>query len=139
MTPAACSSRARARETPTARSPCRGTCSTSRGAFDRLARDRLVPAYRPAARPPAAALHAYGAVVTTPRPLLAVALLLALAAVIRRTRYRREVFLLAGSGTALALGSVATSELIVRYLVPAVPLLLLAGVIAAVDLAAGRR
>lgn len=76
---------------------------------------------------------------TTPRPLLAVALLLALAAVIRRTRYRREVFLLAGSGTALALGSVATSELIVRYLVPAVPLLLLAGVIAAVDLAAGRR
>lgn len=103
-------------------------------AFDRSARDRLLPGYRPPARVPAAALHAYGSVVTMPRPLLAVALLVAVAALVRRTRHRREVFLLAGSGTALMLGSVATVEFVARYLVPAIPLLALAGMVAAFDL-----
>ena len=103
-------------------------------AFDRSARDRLLPRYGPPARPPAGVLHAYGSVVTMPRPLLAVALLVAIVALARRTRHRREIFLLAGTGTALMLGSVATVEFVARYLVPAIPLLALAGMLAAVDL-----
>jgi hypothetical protein len=108
-------------------------------AFDRSARDRLLRDYRPPARAPAGALHAYGSVVTMPRPLLAVALLVAVAALARRTRRRREIFLLVGSGTALMLGSVATVEFVARYLVPAIPLLALAGMVAASDLRRSRR
>ena len=49
---------------------------------------------------------------------------------------RREVFLLAGAALAMLLGTAATSEFVLRYLIPVVPLLVCGGVAAAADLAA---
>jgi hypothetical protein len=46
------------------------------------------------------------------------------------------VFLLAGAGLAMLLGTAATSEFVLRYLIPVVPLLVCGGVAAAADLAA---
>jgi len=70
--------------------------------------------------------------------VLATALVLMLALLSRlRTRlpHRREAFLLVGMAVAMLLGSVATSEFVLRYLVPTVPLLLCGGALAACDLA----
>jgi hypothetical protein len=46
------------------------------------------------------------------------------------------VFLLAGAALAMLLGTAATSEYVLRYLIPAVPLLVCGGVAAGADLAA---
>jgi CHASE2 domain-containing sensor protein len=51
-------------------------------------------------------------------------------------RRRREAFLLAGAALAMLLGSAATSEFVVRYLIPVVPLLVCGGAAAIADLTA---
>jgi hypothetical protein len=71
--------------------------------------------------------------VHVPRPLLALLVIVALVAVALRTPARREVLLLTGSGLALLLGTAATAGFGFRYLLPAVPLLAVGGVIAVMD------
>ena len=88
-------------------------------------------------------MRAYVDAAHTPRWLMglcALAALLSLAlAIPRRTREhmagRRETFLLAGSALSILFMSVATSEFIVRYLLPEVPILVAGGALAARDLA----
>jgi hypothetical protein len=111
-----------------------------------VARDRWFPGFVPHVAPPAKRVRDYHERVHTPRPLmaaLAVAALLELAAAagafaLRRTPppRRREVFLLAGAALAMLLGTAATSEFVLRYLIPVVPLLVCGGVAACADLAA---
>ena len=97
----------------------------------------LIPDYRPPARPPAAALHAYAGVVHLPRPLLALAALLGVLAVI--VRRDKDVFLLVGMGLALLIGAAGTSDFVLRYLLPAAPLLLAGGAVGLRALVAGPR
>jgi hypothetical protein len=107
-------------------------------------RNRYFPDYEPAVHPPAALMRGYQERIHTSRLLvgmLAFVSLLALAiAAAARKRLslprRREVFLLTGSALAMLLGSAATSEFVLRYLIPAVPLLACGGVVASFDLAA---
>ncbi len=79
----------------------------------------------------------------TPRwllgPVFVLTLLVVVVAAFRRFRaslpHAREVMFLAGASLAMLVGAVATSEFIVRYLIPIVPLLISAGVLALTDLA----
>ncbi len=111
------------------------------------ARDRWFPGFVPHVRPPARRVRDYHEVVHTPRPLMgalalaAVAALLvsACAALLRRgppLPRRKDVFLLSGAALAMLLGSAATSEFVLRYLIPVVPLLVCGGVAACADLLA---
>jgi hypothetical protein len=108
--------------------------------LDDPAHERLVPGYNPPARSPAGALHSYANVVHLPRPLLALAAILALVTstlgIIKPSRvpHRKESFLLVGTGLALVIGAAATSEFVLRYLLPAATLFLAAGAISASDL-----
>ena len=110
------------------------------------ARDRYEPAYEPAVHAPAALVRGYAKVFHTPRWLLAIALaaVLAQAVLALVTRRRRvfahtpEVLLFAGVAVGMLLGSTTTSAFVVRYLVPAAPLLLLAGAVALTELVAAR-
>jgi hypothetical protein len=89
------------------------------------------------ARPWADALHGWWRVVHVPRWLVgavsALAVVAFAACAIRRVRDRLRPamggFLLVGMGLAMVVGSVATSEFIIRYLVPADPLILTGGAI----------
>jgi Dolichyl-phosphate-mannose-protein mannosyltransferase len=111
-----------------------------------IARDRWFPGFVPHVSPPAKRVRDYHERVHVPRPLmaaLAIAALLQLAVAaaafaLRRPPppRRREVFLLAGAALAMLFGTAATSEFVLRYLIPVVPLLVCGGVAAAVDLAA---
>jgi hypothetical protein len=109
----------------------------------RAIRAELASGYDPPARFPAGPLAAYGRAVHTPRPLIGALLLLALLALTTalrpggrpRPRHTRETFLLAGAGLAIV-GAGALNHFEVRYLVPAVPLIVSAGALAAHDLAA---
>jgi hypothetical protein len=111
-----------------------------------VARDRWFPDFVPHVQPPARRMRDYHQAVHTPRTLMgalalaAVAALLfsAMAALLRRAPLprRREVFLLSGAALAVLLGTAATSEFVLRYLIPVVPLLVCGGVAAAADLAA---
>ena len=111
-----------------------------------VARDRWFPGFVPHVQPPAKRVRAYHRAVHTPRPVMgalalaAVAALLVsgVAALLRRTPLprRREVFLLSGAALAMLLGTAATSEFVLRYLIPVVPLLVCGGVAACADLAA---
>jgi hypothetical protein len=49
-------------------------------------------------------------------------------------RHRHEVFLLSGTAIAMLAGSVAASDMVVRYLVPLGPLLIVGGALAGRDL-----
>jgi dolichyl-phosphate-mannose-protein mannosyltransferase len=108
-----------------------------------LIRDRYFPAYEPQVHEPAALVRSYQQRLHTPRWLmgvLALAALLALAAAaIVRGRvpmlHSRETFLLTGAALAMLLGSAATSEFVLRYLIPAVPLILGGGLAGCADLA----
>jgi hypothetical protein len=114
--------------------------------LNKIARDRWFPGYVPHVRPPAKRVRDYHEVVHTPRPVMgalalaAVAALLVsiIAALLRRPPLprRREVFLLSGAGLAMLFGTAATSEFVLRYLIPVVPLLVCGGVAACADLLA---
>jgi hypothetical protein len=98
-------------------------------------RERFLPDYRPRMRPGAGVLADVGSVLHTPRWLLALLTLAAGVALVRRGPHRREVALLTGGALAMLLGSAATSEMNVRYLIPCVPLLVAGGTLAMHDLA----
>ena len=111
-----------------------------------IARDRWFPGFVPHVRPPAKRMRDYHETFHTSRPVMgalalaAVAALLvsAVAALLRRTPLprRREVFLLSGAALAMLLGTAATSEFVLRYLIPVIPLLVVGGIAACADLAA---
>jgi hypothetical protein len=112
-------------------------------------RDRLFPGYRPEVRPPASFVRAYHERFHAPRRLLGLLALASLVSLLAGaasalagrdpfTR-RREVFLLTGAGLAMLLGTAASSEFVLRYLIPAVPLLVCGGLAGVADLAAAAR
>lgn len=103
-------------------------------------RERLYPGLRTHADRPAAALRAYADVVHTSRPLVALALLLGLVAVLRRRD--PAVFLSFGIGAGILLGAALAAGFALRYLVPVVAELSVAGTLSAewlVSAARGRR
>jgi hypothetical protein len=110
--------------------------------FEDFRRD-LTPGYVPPARWPAEPLATYQRWVHTPRWLLGLSALAALAALlvglVPRTRpaihHRREIFLLIGSASALLVGGVL-NHFEVRYAIPAVPLFIAGGVLSLHDLRA---
>jgi hypothetical protein len=109
-----------------------------------IARDRWFPGFVPHVSPPAKRVRDYHERVHVPRPLMAALAIVALlelsvaagAFALRRAPppRRREVFLLAGAALAMLLGTAATSEFVLRYLIPVVPLLVGGGAAAAADL-----
>jgi dolichyl-phosphate-mannose-protein mannosyltransferase len=109
-------------------------------------RRRNFPGYTPAAGRLSPAARAYVGTFHTPRWAMAAMALAAAAALVARAVRRvragarspgaREVFLLSGCALAMLLGSVATSDFIVRYLTPAVPLLVCGGILAVRSLGA---
>jgi hypothetical protein len=105
-----------------------------------VARDRYFPNYEPEVHSPAALMRGYQKRIHTSRSLLALLVAAALAALFlaaarrRAVVHWREVGLLSGMALAMLLGSAATSEFILRYLIPAVPLIVCAGVAACTDL-----
>ncbi|MFL5826523.1 MAG: hypothetical protein ACJ76V_08370 [Thermoleophilaceae bacterium] len=120
----------------------------SRGSSDRAlelatvlnpaVRDRWFAGYR--APRASGAARDYVRLVHAPRWLLALLALASLAAVALpgAAAARREVFLLAGSGIAMLIGAAATSEFVLRYLEPSVPLIAAGGALACSALAARR-
>ena len=102
---------------------------------------RVQPRYKPSAGALAPALHRYQAIVHTPRWLLAIAALLSLAALatapVRRRRARSsspEIALFSGAAVGMFLLSALGAEFILRYSVPAEPLLLIGGALTLRDL-----
>jgi hypothetical protein len=101
-------------------------------------RDRYLRGYRPQVRWPASLLRAYQKVFHTPRLVLGLLVLAALTALLApfasggrlRPSHQPEILLLTGSGLAMLLGSAAFVGFVVRYLIPAVPLLMAGGVLA---------
>lgn len=109
---------------------------TSRIVFDdRRIRRHLFPGLRTHASAPAGALRRYGRIFHTSRPLIALVTLLSLIALIVGTRERDErvaaLFLAWGTGLAVLLGTAATSTFALRYLVPLVAELTIAGTLSA--------
>ena len=112
--------------------------------LNEVARDRWFPGFVPHVQPPARRMRDYHEVAHTPRPLMgalalaAVAALLVslIAALMRRAPMPRwpEVLLLSGAALAMLLGTAATSEFVLRYLIPVVPLLVCGGAAACADL-----
>jgi Dolichyl-phosphate-mannose-protein mannosyltransferase len=111
------------------------------------ARNRYLPRYAPRVHWPARVLAQYQKYFPDPRLVLGVltvaALLAALAPILSlgrlQVRHRPEIFLLTGSGLAMLLASAALVAFVVRYLIPAVPLLTCGGVVAARELIYARR
>ena len=111
-----------------------------------IARDRWFPGFVPHVAPPAKRVRDYHERVHVPRPLMAALALAALldlavagiALLRRRPAPARSsaVLLLAGGALAMLLGTAATSEFVLRYLIPVVPLLVCGGLAAGADLAA---
>ena len=138
--------------TPGARSRGNSDLAVALPRFGRLvrrnevARDRWFPGFVPRVHPPARRVRDYHERVHVPRPLmaaLAIAALLQLAVTAGALASgrpppprRREVLLLAGAALAMLLGTAATSEFVLRYLIPVVPLLVCGGVAASADLVA---
>ena len=101
--------------------------------IDERTRLRLVPGYQPSQSFPDDAtrwyvdrIHAWRAMMG----LLAVLALVAVAAMFRRGAppgRRSEIMVFSGSGLAMLLGSVATNDFELRFLVPCVPLLVIGG------------
>jgi hypothetical protein len=111
-----------------------------------VARDRWFPGFVPHVQPPARRMRDYHQAVHTPRPLMGALALAAVAALLfsavaalmhrRRLPRHREVFLLSGAALAMLFGTAATSEFVLRYLIPVVPLLVCGGTAACADLTA---
>jgi hypothetical protein len=102
-------------------------------------RDSYFPSFEPRVRAPAAVARRYQRLVHVPRPLiglLALASLLALAAWRLPIPHRREILLLTGMGLAMLVGAAFTSSFVLRYLLPALPLIAAGGALAVADLAA---
>jgi hypothetical protein len=109
-----------------------------------VARDQWFPGYRPAVHPPSGFVRDYQERLHAPRRLIGllglagVLALLSSAALVAAGRAplprRREVFLLTGAGLAMLLATAATSEFVLRYLIPAVPLLACGGLAGTADL-----
>lgn len=120
--------------------PCRACDGYAEVVVDPVLRDRWFPDYEPSVRAPSAALVSYGEIAHTPRWLMAIFAVMGLAAVAvglaRREAvpHRREIFLLLGAGMAMTAGSAATVNPWLRYLLPAVPVLVCGGVLAGSDL-----
>lgn len=118
----------------------------SRGTSDRalelatvlnpVVRDRWFPRYEPPHATSAA--RDYVRLVHAPRWLLALLSLASLAVVALpgAVHGRRETFLFTGAGLAMLVGAAATSEFVLRYLEPSVPLLATGGALACSALAA---
>ena len=110
------------------------------------ARDRWFPGYTAEVHPPSGLVRSYQERFHAPRRLLGLlglaGLISLLAGVVSAAMgrdgfaRRREVFLLTGAGLAMLLGTAATSEFVLRYLIPAVPLLVCGGLAGAADLLA---
>jgi hypothetical protein len=103
-------------------------------------RHRLYPGLRPHASAPAGVLRSYGKVFHTSRPLVALALLAALAALALgpKTRDPRlpAIFLAFGVAVGLLLGAALGAGFALRYLVPVVPEIAVAAALAAESLVA---
>ena len=98
-------------------------------------RNRDLPGLHPTVRAPSGLIRSYRSIVHLPRPVLAVLALAAVLGVLIRVPSRREVFLLAGAGLILLLGTAATGGPGMRYLLPSVPLIAIGGSIALAQLA----
>jgi 4-amino-4-deoxy-L-arabinose transferase-like glycosyltransferase len=104
----------------------------------------VFPGLRTSVHEPASLMRAYSARIHTPRLFVGLAALVAaiglVVAAFRRpgapVPHRHEIFLLLGMALALIVVPVVTIELLVRYLLPAVPLLLMGGTLAVADLGA---
>ena len=97
-------------------------------------RNEYLPTLHLAVRSPSGVVSGYRGVVHLPRPVLALLALASLVALALRTRWRREILLLSGSGVGLILGAAASAGFGLRYLEPSVPLIAIGGTLAAVDL-----
>ena len=114
--------------------------------LNKIARDRWFPGFVPHVRPPARKMRDYHQGAHTSRPVMGLLALASVAALIasaalalaRRAPLprRREIFLLSGAALAMLLGTAATSEFVLRYLIPVVPLLVCGGAAACADLTA---
>jgi hypothetical protein len=102
---------------------------------DPAIRHRLYPGLHPHASAPAGALRAYGKVVHTSRILVALITLAGLVAlglgIARGDPLTPALFLALGTGLGLLLGAALGAGFALRYLVPAVPELALAGALSA--------
>jgi 4-amino-4-deoxy-L-arabinose transferase-like glycosyltransferase len=127
---------------PTLLFPSSGSFVWERVQPEKIRRDKYFPGYRRTVREPAGFLLAYQRVFHSARWLMGLfGLAIVVAAFVqffaRPERSKRAVYLLLGGmGLGLVLGSVATVELNVRFLAPAVPLLVCGGILALRDLAA---
>ncbi len=88
-----------------------------------------LPPYSPSAHPPARILSWLGGWLHTSRWLISLLALASLLALILPGRHRVQVVLFAGGGAALLLGAAATAGFAIRYLEPAVPLLVTGGLL----------
>jgi len=109
-------------------------------------RDTYQPGYVPRVRWPAPLLTLYQTVFHAPRLLLGVLALAAVVALLVPLLSRRrigldrrpEMFLLAGSGIVMLLGSAIFVGFVVRYLIPSVPLVVTGGAVAVNELVRAR-
>ncbi|MGH2873791.1 MAG: hypothetical protein ACRDL5_15190, partial [Solirubrobacteraceae bacterium] len=106
---------------------------------DQGIRRRVVPGAHATVQAPASIVRAYRAVVHVPRPVLAALAFATLIGLALRVYLRRELLLFGGTALVLLLGTSATGGFGLRYLLPAVPLLAIGGVLAGRDLAAALR
>ena len=110
---------------------------------DPTIRHRLYPNLNTHASAPASALRAYGKVFHTSRVLVALAILASLVALIlgRKTRDSRlsAIFLALGVGVGLLLGAALGAGFALRYLVPVVAPLAIAGTLSAESLASASK
>jgi hypothetical protein len=108
-------------------------------------RNRYFPSFEPRVRAPDAVARAYADLVHTPRPLVGLLALASLVAVVAwrwAVPHRLEIILLSGMGVAMLVGAALTSSFVLRYLIPAVPLIATGGALALAALIAavsGRR
>jgi hypothetical protein len=107
-------------------------------AYGRAARASFLPGYQARVRAPAGVLRSYQSVFHTLRPLIALLVLaiVAVAAAATTARGRRaipqfrEALLFGGMGVAIAVGAAMTVDGLVRFVVPAVPLLVTGALLA---------
>jgi hypothetical protein len=103
-------------------------------------RASLVPDYQPRNYFPDGAVRSYVDTLHTSRLLIGVLALLSLVAAALMGRKgplqgpRRDILLFSGAGLAMLFGSAATSEFIIRYLVPCVPLFAVSGMLSLASL-----